>query len=69
MSNQLHPISQVDVQEVTNLVAQDSEKKGLYEDAIKLYDLAKVSRGDLFSRNQIAKCRVQFALMNILLFL
>lgn len=31
----------VDVSEVTEMVAQDSEKKGLYEDAIKLYDLAK----------------------------
>lgn len=25
------------------MVAQDSEKKGLHEDAIKLYDLAKAS--------------------------
>ncbi|XP_042864457.1 nuclear pore complex protein Nup93-like [Penaeus japonicus] len=31
----------VDVSEVTEMVAQDSEKKGLYEDAIRLYDLAK----------------------------
>lgn len=31
----------VDVSEVTEMVAQDSEKKGLYEDAVKLYDLAK----------------------------
>lgn len=28
--------------EVTQMVAQDSEKKGLHEDAVKLYDLAKV---------------------------
>lgn len=35
---------QVDVSEVTQMVAQDSEKKGLHEDAIKLYDLAKASR-------------------------
>ena len=33
----------VDVCEVTELVARDSEKKGLHEDAIKLYDLAKVN--------------------------
>ena len=33
----------VEVQEVTDLVAQCSERKGLHEDAIKLYDLAKVS--------------------------
>lgn len=31
----------VDVQEVTELVARDSERKGLHEDAIRLYDLAK----------------------------
>ncbi|XP_045581797.1 nuclear pore complex protein Nup93 isoform X1 [Procambarus clarkii] len=31
----------VDVSEVTQMVAQDSEKKGLHEDAVKLYDLAK----------------------------
>lgn len=31
----------VDVSEVIQMVAQDSEKKGLHEDAIKLYDLAK----------------------------
>uniref|UniRef100_A0A6A7FYE9 Nuclear pore protein n=2 Tax=Hirondellea gigas TaxID=1518452 RepID=A0A6A7FYE9_9CRUS len=31
----------VDVKEVTELVARDSEKKGLHEDAIRLYDLAK----------------------------
>lgn len=36
-------MSQVDVSEVTQMVAQDSEKKGLHEDAIKLYDLAKAS--------------------------
>lgn len=31
----------VDASEVTEMVAQDSEKKGLHEDAVKLYDLAK----------------------------
>lgn len=36
-------LPQVDVSEVTQMVAQDSEKKGLHEDAIKLYDLAKAS--------------------------
>ncbi|KAK7079728.1 Nucleoporin nup93, partial [Halocaridina rubra] len=31
----------VDVSEVIEMVAEDSEKKGLHEDAVKLYDLAK----------------------------
>ncbi|XP_042209657.1 nuclear pore complex protein Nup93-like [Homarus americanus] len=31
----------IDVSEVTQMVAQDSEKKGLHEDAVKLYDLAQ----------------------------
>lgn len=29
--------------EIAEVVAKDSEKKGLHEDSIKLYDLAKVS--------------------------
>ena len=40
-------VLQVDVAEVTALVARDSERKGLHEDAIRLYDLAKVSREKL----------------------
>lgn len=31
-----------DTQVIIEIVATDSENKGLYEDAIKLYDLAKV---------------------------
>lgn len=42
-------VFQVDVSEVTQMVAQDSEKKGLHEDAVKLYDLAKVCSHFLFT--------------------
>ena len=31
-----------DTQKVIELVAKDTEEKGLFEDAVKLYDLAKV---------------------------
>ena len=31
-----------DAQKVIEVVAKDTEEKGLFEDAVKLYDLAKV---------------------------
>lgn len=31
-----------DIQKITELVAKETESKGLFEDAIQLYDLAKV---------------------------
>ncbi len=31
-----------DTQKILELVARDTENKGLFEDAVKLYDLAKV---------------------------
>ena len=31
-----------DIERVIELVAKDTEEKGLFEDAVKLYDLAKV---------------------------
>ena len=32
-----------DTQKVIELVAKDTEEKGLFEEAVKLYDLAKVT--------------------------
>ena len=34
---------QQDNQRITEMVAKDTEAKGLFEDAVRLYDLAKVS--------------------------
>lgn len=45
--------------EVIQMVAQDSEKKGLHEDAIKLYDLAKVSKHWLLVSHQMLWLNVQ----------
>ena len=36
---------QSDTSQVISFVAKEAEEKGLYEDAIQLYDLAKVSSG------------------------
>lgn len=35
---------QTDAQKIIEQVAQDTEVKGQFEDAVKLYDLAKVGR-------------------------
>lgn len=35
---------QTDTQKIIEQVAQDTEVKGQFEDAVKLYDLAKVGR-------------------------
>ncbi|RXG72254.1 Nuclear pore complex protein Nup93, partial [Armadillidium vulgare] len=43
----------VDVCEIAEVVAKDSEKKGLHEDAIKLYDLAKNHEKALTLLNQL----------------
>ena len=32
-----------DTQKIIEMVAKDTENKGLFEDAVKLYDLAKVT--------------------------
>ena len=34
----------LDTQRIIELVAKDTEDKGLFEDAVRLYDLAKVSK-------------------------
>ena len=39
----------VDTQKIIELVARDTESKGAFEDAVRLYDLAKVNLFYLFS--------------------
>ena len=34
---------QVDTQKIIEMVARDTESKGAFEDAVRLYDLAKVN--------------------------
>jgi hypothetical protein len=45
---------QLDTQKIIEMVANDTEKKGQFEDAVRLYDLAMVRRRLLFTFVSIA---------------